>query len=192
MAGRVVRISSRWGARSPMPAARGTPRDPSTVISSPPPPPRALTGLRLLGLEPAVTEPLAGSLGHIHPGVSLLVGLGCPGAGGIRRLTVVLPGFDEAVALLVLELRHRRGPSLGARQKRHGQRGNDSGGDQHASLVHGSKAPFGEWLLSEHPVWSRPRSPPVCRTVWKAPVFPNRSAYAARGNRTTGHRVRMI
>jgi len=36
MAGQVVRISSTWGGRSPMPAARGTPCDPSSVISLPP------------------------------------------------------------------------------------------------------------------------------------------------------------
>jgi hypothetical protein len=36
MAGQVVRISSTWGARSPMPAAEGTPCDPPSVISLPP------------------------------------------------------------------------------------------------------------------------------------------------------------
>jgi len=36
MAGWVVRISSTWRGRSPIPAATGTPPDPSSVISSPP------------------------------------------------------------------------------------------------------------------------------------------------------------
>ena len=69
----------------------------------------------------AADQLLAGTLGHVDPCVLLAIGLGCAGTGGIGRLTVVLTGLCDPVALLRLVL------GKGRTATRHQRKTHDTG-----------------------------------------------------------------
>src|SRR5262245_40695483 len=126
-------------ARRPIPTpVRRAGNDVSMLIPADPPTrsTRAMSGL--LRLQAPVDELLAGPLGHVHPGVPLLVALGRARAGRVGRLAVILARPHEPVTLLVLELRHRRRARLGPRQDWRGERGRHRRTDQHPSRLHAS------------------------------------------------------
>src|SRR2546426_5218096 len=81
----------------------------------------------LLGLKAAAYDLLAGALGQIDPRIALGVTPGGARARRVRRLAIVLCRLGDAVALLVLEFRHRRraplGTGLQGQRKRHRHRG---------------------------------------------------------------------
>src|SRR5712692_8355061 len=141
--------------------------------------------LRLLGLQAAVHELLAGALGDVHPGVALLVPLGRAGAGRIGRLAVVLGCPHDAEALFVLELRHRRRAGLRAGEERHGECGGDGGCDEHTGRLHllcppghggGWKCPFADASTRFSNTDRRPIIPehPTESSAWRLPLWGNR------------------
>src|SRR5438552_6114959 len=98
--------SATCGSRRPIPAPASAPSGRAPIVTSRP------TASALPGLRAAADDFVAAALGNVEPGVPLTVALGGARARGVRCLAVVLAGLGDAVALLVLELRHRRGPGL--------------------------------------------------------------------------------
>src|SRR5438876_588081 len=111
----------------------------------------ARCGSALLGLGAAADDLVAAPRGDVDPGVGLAVALRGPRARRVGRLTVVLARLGDAVALLVLELRHRRRPGLGRGLEGQRQRDRHRGRQQHArvslhrrlhgSIVHCARSP---------------------------------------------------
>src|SRR5574342_1419330 len=95
------------GARRPIPTRPAAAAPPPGII-------RAL----LPRLQAAVHHPRAGSLGHVDPGVALLVPPRGARARAVGGLAVVLARLGDAEALLVLELRGGSGARLGGSQQR--------------------------------------------------------------------------
>src|SRR5204863_2345942 len=107
--GRPTPCSSRHGPRATPPRDESRSRRPRAPISGRcRPPPRARWPSALPRLQASADDLLAGPLGQIHPGITLGVAPGRPGARGVGGLTVVLSGLRDAVAFLVVERRHRR------------------------------------------------------------------------------------
>src|SRR5262245_40790697 len=124
-------------ARRPIPTpVRRAGNDVSMLIPADPPTrsTRAMSGLRRL--QAPVDELLAGALGHVHPGVPLLVALGRARAGRVGCLAVVLARPPEPVSILVLELWYRRRARLGPRQDWRGERSRHRRTDQLPSRFH--------------------------------------------------------
>src|SRR5262245_9520332 len=111
MAGRVASTCATCGARNPIP----TPNFALILIwTMVRPPSSAALDLPLdFGHGAAAHEPATGAGGHVDPGIALVVFLRGPGARRVGRLTVVLTGFRDPIALLCLELGLRSGSGLG-------------------------------------------------------------------------------
>src|SRR5262249_57676029 len=119
------------GLGSPIPARGRRPR---------PEPTRAVMALVLIvwvpplraRLHAAVDKSFAGPLRDVDPRIALTVTLRGSRARGVGCLTVVLPGFGDAVALLGLEL--RRGRRLGSGDGGHRDRRGDGRGEEQACV----------------------------------------------------------
>src|SRR2546430_8035157 len=102
MAGRVASTSATCGARNPIPTPNFALVLIWTIVR---PPSSAALDLPLdLGLGAATHEPVTGAGGHVDPGIALIIFLRGPGARRVGRLTVVLTGLGDPIALLRLEL----------------------------------------------------------------------------------------